>query len=66
MVECCEDARRHHCAVFDKYTDKRYKKASQFCQGEMEKGFQVMDVPSNASHVLYDNRAAPVFDKRVS
>ena len=56
MVECCEDARKHHCAVFDKYIDKRYKRASQFCESEMRKGFQVMDVASNASAQFYDNR----------
>ena len=49
MVECCEDARKHHCAVFEKYTDKRYKRASQFAECEMQKGFQVMEISSNAS-----------------
>lgn len=49
MVECCEDARKHHCAVFDKYTDKRYKRASTFAESEMLKGFQVLDVSANAS-----------------
>ena len=59
MVECCEDARKHHCAVFDKYTDKRYKRASQFAEGEMLRGFQILDVASNASTGyanLYDDR----------
>ena len=44
MVECCEDARKHHCAIFDKYTDKRYKRASQFAESEMKRGFQIEDV----------------------
>jgi len=59
MVECCEDARTHHCAVYDKYTDKRYKRASSFAQGEMQKGFQVLEVASNISTAYastYDNQ----------
>ena len=54
MVECCEDARKHHCAVYDKYTDKRYKRASQFAESEMKRGFQIMDVTSQSS-VPYAN-----------
>lgn len=59
MVECCEDARKHHCAIFDKYTDKRYKRASHFAESEMKRGFQIEDVASHcaapyASH--YDDR----------
>ncbi|KAL6712705.1 B-type cyclin [Lecanora helva] len=47
MVECCEDARKHHCAVYDKYTDKRYKRASHFAEAEMKSGFQVLPVNSS-------------------
>ena len=49
MVECCEDARKHHCAVYDKYTDKRYKRASSFAENEMRKGFQLLPVMSTTS-----------------
>ncbi|KAI4119547.1 MAG: hypothetical protein LQ345_000544 [Seirophora villosa] len=48
MVECCEDPRRHHAAIFDKYTDKRYKRASLFSETEMRRGFQIMDINSNS------------------
>lgn len=59
MVECCEDARKHHAAIYDKYLDKRYKRASQFAESEMRRGFVVVDV--NVSTVptyagLYDDR----------
>ena len=59
MVECCEDARKHHCAIFDKYTDKRYKRASQFAESEMKRGFQIEDVASHSAApyaTRYDNR----------
>ncbi|KAL8935023.1 MAG: hypothetical protein Q9216_005621 [Gyalolechia sp. 2 TL-2023] len=44
IVECCEDPRRHHADIFDKYTDKRYKRASLFAETEMRRGFQVLDI----------------------
>ncbi|KAL8716095.1 MAG: hypothetical protein Q9225_006222 [Loekoesia sp. 1 TL-2023] len=48
MVECCEDPRKHHPDIFDKYTDKRYKRASLFAETEMRKGFQVLDININS------------------
>lgn len=41
MLECCEAPRKHHAAVYDKYTDKRYKRASIFVENEINKGFQL-------------------------
>jgi G2/mitotic-specific cyclin 3/4 len=39
MKECCENPSKHHSAVFEKYSDRRYKRASLFVQNEMAKGF---------------------------
>lgn len=41
IVECCEQPRKHHTQVFQKYADKRYKRASVFVEGEMAKGFML-------------------------
>lgn len=41
MLECCEAPQKHHAAVYDKYTDKRYKRASIFVETELKKGFQL-------------------------
>ncbi|KAK7188119.1 cyclin [Paraphaeosphaeria sporulosa] len=41
MLECCEAPQKHHAAVYDKYTDKRYKRASIFVETELNKGFQL-------------------------
>ncbi|KAH0536856.1 hypothetical protein FGG08_006319 [Glutinoglossum americanum] len=41
MLECCESPRKHHQAVFEKYCDKRYKRAALFVEGEMGKGFSL-------------------------
>lgn len=47
MLDCCDDPQKHHGAIYDKYADKRYKRASQFVQSELNKGFQAMDIVSN-------------------
>ncbi|KAI4725138.1 hypothetical protein E4T49_07068 [Aureobasidium sp. EXF-10728] len=41
MVECCEAPDIHHNAVFVKYQDRRFKRASLFVQTEMKKGFKL-------------------------
>ncbi|KZF26534.1 hypothetical protein L228DRAFT_235590 [Xylona heveae TC161] len=41
ILECCESPRRHHAAVFEKYADRRFKRASLFVEAEMKKGFQM-------------------------
>ncbi|KAL8971101.1 MAG: hypothetical protein Q9183_001214 [Haloplaca sp. 2 TL-2023] len=50
ILECCEDPRKHHAAIFDKYTDKRYKRASIFAETEMHRGFRILEIgTSNVS-----------------
>jgi G2/mitotic-specific cyclin 3/4 len=39
IKECCQNPEKHHAAVFEKYSDRRYKRASLFVQAEMNKGF---------------------------
>ncbi len=41
ILECCDDSRKHHSAVYDKYADKRYKRASLFVESEIQKGFRL-------------------------
>jgi len=43
LLECCEDPRKHHAAVYKKYCDKRYKRASAFVETEIQRGFQLPD-----------------------
>ncbi|KAF2199751.1 hypothetical protein GQ43DRAFT_105166 [Delitschia confertaspora ATCC 74209] len=45
MLECCENPQKHHAAVYEKYADKRYKKASVFVENEISKGFQLPFAP---------------------
>ncbi|KAF3031531.1 hypothetical protein E8E11_001574 [Didymella keratinophila] len=41
IMECCDAPQKHHAAVYEKYTDKRYKRASIFVETEVAKGFQL-------------------------
>lgn len=41
LLECCQDPRRHHGAVFDKYSGPRYKYSSTFVEEKMVKGFKL-------------------------
>lgn len=41
IQECCDNPQKHHSAVYDKYSDKRYKRASVFVETEITKGFQL-------------------------
>jgi G2/mitotic-specific cyclin 3/4 len=41
MLECCDNPQKHHAAVYEKYTDKRYKRASIFVESEIAKGFSL-------------------------
>ncbi|RAH67642.1 cyclin family protein [Aspergillus aculeatinus CBS 121060] len=43
MMECCERPSKHHAAIYEKYTDKRYKRASLFVEAEMKRGFLLPD-----------------------
>ncbi|KAI0023570.1 cyclin-like protein [Xylariomycetidae sp. FL0641] len=41
ILECCRMAEKHHKAVFDKYADKRYKRASTFVKEQLANGFRL-------------------------
>ncbi|KAK5955653.1 B-type cyclin [Knufia fluminis] len=43
LLECCDDPRKHHQAVFNKYCDKRYKRAAAFVETEIQRGFVLRD-----------------------
>ena len=41
ILECCDNPRKHHAAVFEKYSDKRYKHAAAFVETEIQRGFRL-------------------------
>jgi hypothetical protein len=52
MLECCQLPQKHHAAIYDKYTDKRFKRASHFVETEVQKGFRVVDPATNNAEVF--------------
>lgn len=38
---CCDIAKKHHDAVFEKYQDRRYKRASVYVQETISRGFSI-------------------------
>jgi G2/mitotic-specific cyclin 3/4 len=62
IMECCESPQKHHSAVYEKYADRRYKRASLFVKGEMEKGFRLpASTPTSSRPSLPMIEAAPGF-----
>jgi hypothetical protein len=41
LLDCCQAARIHHRTVYEKYTDRRYKKSSVFVREQLAAGFQL-------------------------
>ncbi|KAM4056082.1 G2/mitotic-specific cyclin-4 [Hirsutella rhossiliensis] len=39
LIECCDQPRLHHSAVYEKYKDRRYKGASTIVQRALDAGF---------------------------
>ncbi|KAI0977313.1 hypothetical protein F4678DRAFT_9570 [Xylaria arbuscula] len=39
LLDCCRHARKHHSAVFEKYSDKRYRHASTYVEDEIMRGY---------------------------
>lgn len=39
MMDCCENPSRHHAAIFQKYADRRFKRASVFVENELATDF---------------------------
>ncbi len=59
ILECCDNPQKHHAAVFDKYCDQRYKKASIFDQSEVRSTLEYLQMerdvdfcPSLLGHLL--------------
>ena len=48
ILECCEKPEKHHRAIYEKFSDKRFKCASIFVAAELKNGFEQFDVASDA------------------
>lgn len=46
MLECCEDPQRHHQAIFEKYSDRRFKRAALYVEAQLKGGFKLLPAAS--------------------
>ncbi|EFR04804.1 G2/mitotic-specific cyclin-3 [Nannizzia gypsea CBS 118893] len=49
ILECCEAPQQHHLAIYEKYADRRFKRASIFVENEMLNGYRLPDVHEGSS-----------------
>lgn len=56
IIECCEQPRLHHAAVYEKYCEKRFKEAAYIVQDALDAGFTL---PNHTSPVRSSPPAAP-------
>ncbi|KAL1969709.1 hypothetical protein VTN77DRAFT_8262 [Rasamsonia byssochlamydoides] len=49
ILECCENPQKHHAAIYEKYADRRFKRASLFVEAELAKGFRIPDISKESS-----------------
>ncbi|ETS80125.1 hypothetical protein PFICI_07654 [Pestalotiopsis fici W106-1] len=47
ILECCTIAKKHHQAVFEKYSDKRYKRCAAYVESQLKSGFYLEAPPQS-------------------
>ncbi|KAF5025889.1 hypothetical protein F66182_2008 [Fusarium sp. NRRL 66182] len=62
MIECCDRPHLHHAAVYEKYTDRRYKEASYRVQAALDAGFTLPHqlAPVRQEHDAYRDGSTEV------
>lgn len=63
IVKCCKNPQKHHAAIYDKYIDKKYKRAALFVEGEVGRGFEVPWVGEKTGMV--DHVSSPRLDTQM-
>ncbi|KAK2882498.1 hypothetical protein FQN49_000297 [Arthroderma sp. PD_2] len=59
ILECCESPQHHHLAIYEKYADRRFKRASVFVENEMHNGYRLPEVHEGSSlWSMLDRRAS--------
>lgn len=58
ILDCCRAGRKHHQAVYDKYSTRVFKRASIFVEGQIMGGFKLPfqhSVPHHSTRDLFDD-----------
>ncbi|KAM5476340.1 B-type cyclin [Microsporum audouinii] len=59
ILECCEFPQQHHLAIYEKYADRKFKRASIFVENEMLNGYRLPEVHEGSSlWSMLDRRAS--------
>jgi G2/mitotic-specific cyclin 3/4 len=69
ILECCQEPRKHHEAVFTKYSSKKFKQVSLAVEVELKAGFMLpftMEKPqsllqSDAIYLEWENEGHPIY-----
>ncbi|KAI1761434.1 cyclin-like protein [Hypoxylon sp. FL1150] len=61
LLDCCRIARKHHSAVFDKYSLKQFKRAATYVEGQIMQGYCLPFEQNVRYHLpeFYDGYAEP-------
>lgn len=55
LLFCVENPMRHHAAVYEKYADKRFKRASTYVEVQVQRGFVLPNpTPASSNKVVVD------------
>lgn len=63
VLECCRSPQKHHSAVYEKYSDRRFKRSSIFVEQELAKGFKLPfnnSIPRFSLPHTMDDQSAPI------
>ena len=58
IFECCLRARNHHAAVYEKYSNLKYKRTSAFVETAINKGFTLSFLPPLCKGIRGSRRLA--------
>lgn len=63
ILECCQSPKQHHLGVYEKYSDRRFKRSSLFVQEELARGFVLPfynAIPRLSMCSATDEHSAPI------
>lgn len=71
ILECCQSPQKHHNAVYEKYCDRRFKRAAAFVEEQIGRGYtlpyhQSLPRPSMGSTLMDDDSALMRFPQAQS
>lgn len=63
ILECCQSPAKHHASVYEKYSDRRFKRAAIFVEEQVATGFSLPfnhSIPRQPLTGAFDDETAPI------